>query len=182
MMPHTSDDDISGFSTQLAADERDEALTGLLGLLVGWRLDHDAHEWLGAARADEHTATSAQRLVLESNGVVDPVSVCERGAIANRNVDESLRQLAHRCTFAQVATGQRLEREQRAGDAVAGAVEAHVDDVARLLAPEAPGTVAQLLEHIAVSDRRACHVDPGLAHGCMKAIVGHHGHHDAIAG
>ena len=78
----------------------------------------------------------------------------ERAAVAHAHVDEALGQLRHRVALAQVAAGERLEREQRAGDAVAGAVEAHVDDVPGLLAAEHPAARAQLLEHVAVADLR----------------------------
>ena len=54
----------------------------------------------------------------------------------------------------QIASAERLERQQRAGDAVAGAVEAHLDDVPGLLAAERPAACAQLLEHVAVADAR----------------------------
>ena len=43
-------------------------------------------------------------------------------------------------------------RQQRGGDAVAGRDEAHVDDVAGLLAAERPAALAQRLEHVAVAD------------------------------
>ena len=54
---------------------------------------------------------------------------------------------------------ERLEREQRRGDAVAGGDEAHVDDVAGLLAAERPAALAQRLEHVAVADRRRRDLD-----------------------
>ena len=83
---------------------------------------------------------------------VDVAGAVERLAVAHAHVDEPLRQLLHRVALGQVAAAERLERQQRAGDAVAGGVEAHVDDVAGLLAAERPAALAQLLEHVAVAD------------------------------
>ena len=60
--------------------------------------------------------------------------------------------------------------------------EAHVDDVARLLAAERPAALAQRLEHVAVADRRGRDLDAGGAHRGVEAVVGHHGHGDAVAG
>ena len=64
---------------------------------------------------------------------------------------------------ARSAPAERLEREQRGGDAVAGGHEAHVDDVAGLLAAERPAALAQLLEHVAVADGGGRDLDAGLA-------------------
>ena len=82
----------------------------------------------------------------------------------------------------EVGAAERLEREQRRGDAVAGGHEAHVDDVAGLLAAERPAALAQRLEHVAVADRRGRDLDPRVAHRGVEAVVGHHRHGDAVAG
>ena len=91
-------------------------------------------------------------------------------------------QLGHRVALAQRPPAERLEREQRAGDAVAGAVEAHVDDVPGLLAAEHPAALAQRLQHVAVPDVGRGDVDLGVAHRGVEAVVGHHGHRDPAAG
>ena len=74
---------------------------------------------------------------------------------------------------------ERLEREQRGGDAVAGGHEAHLDDVAGLLAAQRPAALAQRLEHVAVADVGGRDLDARGAHARVEAVVGHHGHRDA---
>src|SRR2546421_74783 len=64
--------------------------------------------------------------------------------VAGALVDELLREPLHRVTLAQVGAGERLERQQRGGDAVARRHEARVDDVARLLAAQRPPAPEQL--------------------------------------
>ena len=105
----------------------------------------------------------------------------ERGAVGEADVDEPLRQLLHRVAVGEVAALERLERQQRGGDAVAGGHEAHVDDVAGLLAAERPAALAQRLEHVAVADRRGRDLDAGVAHRGVEAVVRHHRHRDAAA-
>ncbi len=76
-----------------------------------------------------------------------------------RTLTQALGQLLHRVALGQVAARERLEREQRRRDAVAGGHEAGVDDVARLLAAERPAAAEQLGQHVAVADRRGGHLD-----------------------
>ena len=112
---------------------------------------------------------------------VDVLGALQRAAVAHAHVDEPLRQLGHRVALAQIAAGERLHRQQCAGDAVAGAVEAHLDDVPGLLAAEHPVARAQLLEHVAVADVRDRHRHARLLHRRVKAVVGHHRHRHAVA-
>jgi hypothetical protein len=100
-------------------------------------------------------------------------------AVAHADVDEPLRELLHRRPIGQVAVAERLEREQRGGDAVAGRDEAHLDDVARLLAPERPAALAQRLEHVAVADLGRGDLDARRPHAGVEAVVRHHRHRDA---
>ena len=51
-----------------------------------------------------------------------------------------------------------------------------------LLAAERPAALAQLLEHVAVADRRRGDLDPGVAHRGVEAVVRHHRDGDAVAG
>ena len=81
------------------------------------------------------------------------VAAASARAVGHADVDEPLRQLLHRVALGEVGARERLERQQRRRDAVAGGHEAHVDDVARLLAAERPAALAQRLEHVAVADR-----------------------------
>jgi hypothetical protein len=96
-----------------------------------------------------------------------------RVAVGDGDVDEALGQLAHRGAVGQIGAAERLQREQGAGDAVAGGDEAHVDDVAGLLAAQCPAAVAQGLEDVAVADLRRGDLDRRPAHGRMEAVVRH---------
>ena len=109
------------------------------------------------------------------------VGLLERAAVAHAHVDERLRQLLHRVAVGQVGAAERLEREQRGGDAVAGGHEVAVDDVAGLLAAERPVALAQRLEHVAVADGGDRDLDAVLGHRRVEAVVGHHRHGDAVA-
>ncbi len=51
----------------------------------------------------------------------------------------------------------------------------------RLLAPEGPAAPAELVEHVAVAYGGDRHLDPGRGHCRVEAVVGHHGHSDAVA-
>ena len=75
---------------------------------------------------------------------------------------------------AQIAAAERLERQQRARDPVAGGPETEIDDVARLLASERPTSPAKLVEHVAVADGGRRDLDAGRRHRGVKAVVGHH--------
>src|SRR3954451_15075466 len=162
-------------------DDRDEALAHCVRLLGGRRLDHDAHERLGATRAYEDASTAGEGIALPgARG--DDVRMGHRGvAVGDAHVDQALRELAHRVAAHEVGAVEGLERQQRARDAVAGGREAELDDVARLLAAEHPAAVAQLLEHVAVADLRRRDLDAGLLHRRVEAVVRHHRHGDPIA-
>ena len=73
------------------------------------------------------------------------------------------------------------DRFWRARDAVARAVEAHVDDVTRLLPAQRPAARAELLEHVAIAHVGRRHRHSGLLHGGVKAVVGHYRDRDAVA-
>ena len=88
---------------------------------------------------------------------------------SSADVDERLRELLHRVALVQVAALERLHRQQRGGDAVARRHEAGVDDVAGLLAPQAPAALAQRLEHVAVADRRGGDLDAARLHRLVEA-------------
>ncbi len=180
-MPHTRSKIPAGRQPELALDQRDQAAAHLLGLLVGGRLDHHAHERLGAARAHEHPPATGELVLGGAHGRVHLLRVLERAAIAHAHVDQPLRQLGHGVALAEVAPAERLQRQQRAGDAVAGAVEAHVDDVTRLLAAERPSARAQLLEHVAVADLRRADLHALALHRRVEAVVGHHRDGHAVA-
>ena len=87
----------------------------------------------------------------------------------------------HRLTLVQGPAGERLERQQGAGDAVARAVEAHVDYVSGLLSAERPFAGAQLLQDVAIADLCRRDGDAGSFHRGVKAVVGHHGDHYALS-
>ena len=48
--------------------------------------------------------------------------------------------------------------------------------------PSAQPRRTQLGEHVAVADRSGRHLDAGVAHRAVEAVVRHHGHGDAVAG
>ena len=89
-----------------------------------------------------------------SVGVLQRLGRHRRVAVGHADVDEPLRQLLHRRAVGEVAALQRLERQERRGDPVAGGDEAHVDQVAGLLAAELPPRAPERLEDVAVADLR----------------------------
>jgi len=107
---------------------------------------------------------------------------CQRWTILGYDVDQPLGQLRHRVALLQVPSAERFEREQCAGDPVAGGTELEVDDVPGLLAAERPAPSAELIEHVAIADRRGRHLDAGLGHRGVEAEVRHHGHSNPIGG
>ena len=130
----------------------DEPRADVVRLVLRRRLDHHADELLGAAGAHEHAPAALQRGALARDGLGQLAGRHRGVAVGDAHVDEALRQLLIACALGEVAPGERLERQQRGGDAVAGAAEAEIDDVAGLLAAERPAPLAQLLEHVAVAD------------------------------
>ncbi len=126
-----------------------------------------------------------ERRLLALNGIPERGRLHRGGqrlTVGGTDVDQALRQLLHRPAVAQVAALQRLQREQRAGDAVAGGPEAQIDDVAGLLAAQRPAAAAELVEHVAVADGGHRHLHAGLAHRGVEAVVRHHRDRDAAAG
>ena len=115
------------------------------------------------------------------DGRPDLVVRLQRPAVPHAHVHEPLRELLHRVAVGQVGALERLEREQGGGGAVAGGHEARVDDVPRLLAAERPAAAQQLGEHGAVAHAGGGHLDAGVGHGAVEAVVGHHRHGHAIA-
>src|ERR1700722_2328778 len=184
-MPHTAPTISAALgrsSGQLALHESHQPRADLLGLFLTGSLDHDPHKRLGAAWTHEHSSTPGESLMLDLYGLRDQLGAGEGAPIGDAHVDELLGQLAHRVSFAEVTPSERFEREQRSRDPVAGAVEAHLDDVPGLLSSERPSLATQFLEHVAISDIGAGDLDAGVAHGGVEAVVGHHRHDNPIAG
>ena len=151
-----------------ASHDVDETRADRVGLVLRRRLDHHAHELLGARGADEHAAAALEGGALARDGLGQLAGRHRGVAVGDADVDEPLRQLSIACALGEVAPGERLERQQRGGDAVAGADEAHVDDVAGLLAAERPAALAQLLEHVAVADAVVATSMPAVAIAVWK--------------
>src|SRR2546423_1730648 len=91
-------------------------------LVLARRLDHDPDQRLGAGGANQHSPATLEARVLlldcgPDRGMLHRPT--ERRSVLGSHVDESLRQLVHGVSLLQPAVAQRLEREQRAGDAVA---------------------------------------------------------------
>ena len=103
-------------------DRRDEPRADRVGLLGGRRLDHHAHERLGAARAHEHApaalerrAPRARRASRDARGRPSRAS-----RSATRTLTSRCGSFSIACAVGEVAAAERLEREQRGGDPVAG--------------------------------------------------------------
>src|SRR6202035_1083937 len=141
----------AGELAELALDEGDQAPADLPGLLLGGRLDHHPDQRLSAARAHEHAPPTRQRLLGGPNRGLDVLRMGESVTLAHAHVHEPLGELRHRVALAQVPAAEGLEGQQSAGDAIPGAVEAHLDDVPRLLTAEGPAAGAQLGEDVAVA-------------------------------
>ena len=104
----------------------------------------------------------------------------ERLAVGDLDVLEHAA-AASRIGSPSASRGRRARRidEQRGGDPVAGRRELGPDHVARLLAAERPAARSSSARDVAVADRRRRHLDPGLVHRAVKAVVAHHRHRDA---
>ena len=88
---------------------------------------------------------------------------------------------ARRARRPPAGVAERPQSEKGGGDAVARRGEVGPDDVARLLAPERPVALEQLLDHVAVADLRLDDLDTRLLHRGHESEVGHHGHrHPAL--
>ena len=119
-------------------DDRDEPRADRVGLLGRRRLDHHAHERLGAARADEHASAAGERGALLRARGGDLGAAIAASRSATRTLTSRWGSLCIALRRARSAPRERLEGQQRAGDAVARRGEAELDDVAGLLAAERP--------------------------------------------
>ncbi len=154
----------------------------------GWRvgcLHHDAHQRLGAARANEHAAVLAQRGLCRVYRLGNRLIACERMLVGHPHVDERLREALHdrsrlgnRC--ARTSTG-RQELQCRY-QTVARGVVLEEDHVAALLAAKHVAILAHGLEHVAVAHLRLNQVNARIAQGMRKAEVAHDRGHACIAG
>ena len=152
----------------------------------GWRLDHHADQRLGAGGAHEH-ATRDRRA--PRSAVVDRAPEPDAGSIACVSASRlCARMLTSRCGSLRIAW-----RSLRSAPPSASSVSSAL----AMPSPEGPKPRSMMWPdcsppsrqprlrssslHVAVADGRGRHLDPGLRHRGVEAVVGHHRDRDAAA-
>ena len=126
------------------------------GLVVGRRLDHDPHQRLGAARADEHPAATGEAPF----GLVDlglrPSRPGRRPPRTGTFTSTCGSRVMTEASSASDRPGalHEVEHPEAGQQAVPGRSEVVEDHMTALLAAEAEPAVVEHLEHVAVADRR----------------------------
>ena len=144
-------------------------------------LDHQSDRGLGPARPDQDPPAAAQFGLCPADG---------RGHLraelrcVARHVDQHLRVLRHhlgRGRQRHAVPVHRGEQLQAGQHAVAGGGMLEHDDVPGLLAAEHVTTALHGRGHVLVAHRRLDHLDAGVAHRHVEALVRHHRDHHRVA-
>src|SRR5829696_3432514 len=133
-------------------------------------------------QTDSASSTVGASAITRTNGSVPDGRGAGNGlALGYLYVEEDLRQLLHRNRAGKVLAAELSHRRQRGANPVAGGDDPGVDDVPRLLAADRPAPPTQLIEDVAVADRGRRHLDSGLLHRAMEAVIAHHRDRDTAA-
>ena len=154
-----------------------------LGVGLGGRLHHHAHQLLCARRPEQHPASVAKFCAHRGNRLAERAVRVNACAVAVGNVDEHLRQrLYARSEFCERAVRRNLSSEHKGRQyAVARGGVVGENHVPGLLAAKRVTALAHRLEHVAVANGGFDDGDVGLAHCTVESKVAHHGGHQRAA-
>jgi hypothetical protein len=154
-------------------------------LVVGGRLDHHPHQWLGAAGPQQHPTVLAQ---VGFGGphvgrhLVQQVGIPPVGAHVHQHLGQpghgGGRQVPQRTAGAL----HHVEQAETGEDAVSGGGQVAEDDVTRLLPAQGEPAAVQFLQHVAVSHGRVDHPDAAGCHALAEPQVAHDRHHHGVVG
>ena len=161
-----------------------QAVGDLVGLLLGGRLDHHAHQLLGARGAEQHAPGVAELLLDGVDRLGDLVALGDGQPVGDGHVHQDLRQpLDHRGEL-----GQRGARWRSCATSARRPVSRPSPVVAWSRKTRCPlcspprlrSRGPQRLQDVAVADGGRLHRDAGVAHGVVEAEVAHHRGDDGV--